>query len=149
MNEKPKRRWYQFSLRTLFVVTTIIGLGVGLLAWLHSQMTAELDVDVSTGPGKVLFFHCANVQEAGELGDHFDNEAFLASVRNSLGANTKDTSFSFYPGTAGSGFFIKCDFSRWGEKDDKRNADVSQAIDSAGRSYAASHATVVKFEHSP
>ena len=29
MNEKPKRRWFRFSLRTLFVVVTIFGVWLG------------------------------------------------------------------------------------------------------------------------
>ena len=34
MNEaKPKRRWFSFSLRTLFVVVTIIGVGAGWVAY--------------------------------------------------------------------------------------------------------------------
>src|SRR5436190_21469206 len=30
---KPKRRWFRFSLRTLFVVVTVIGIGAGWVAY--------------------------------------------------------------------------------------------------------------------
>lgn len=144
------KRGFQFSLKSLFVVMTITALSVGLLLWLRSQMTGNLQtIDIGTGPMKVLFFHCANSQDANELADHFDNKVFLASVRTSLAAEVKDTPIAFYTGTIDNGFFIKCDFSSSGNFVDKRNGDIGLAIDNAGRSYAASHSTVVKFEHIP
>jgi len=33
MRIAPQRRWFRFSLRTLFVVVTVVGLGLGWLAW--------------------------------------------------------------------------------------------------------------------
>lgn len=39
MSEGPKRRWFRFSLRTLFVVATIAGVGIGLLV--HKYRQAE------------------------------------------------------------------------------------------------------------
>ena len=33
MNTKPKRRWYQFSLRTFFVLVTLVCVGFGY--WVH------------------------------------------------------------------------------------------------------------------
>ncbi len=146
----PKRRRFQFSLMSLFVVITITALCVGLLSWLRSQMEGGLEtIDISTGPGKTLIFQCANPEEASELAGQFDNEAFLASVRKSLAADVTDTDFALYQGKIDNGFFIKCDFLRLGKFADKRNTDIHQAIDNAGREYAASHPTVVKFHHSP
>ena len=33
MDAKPKRRWYQFSLRTFFVLVTLVCVGFGWLGW--------------------------------------------------------------------------------------------------------------------
>jgi len=140
----PNRR-FQFTLKSLFVMVTAIALSIGLLLWLRSQMAGNLmDVDISTGPGKILFFQCANNQDARELFNDFDHEGFLASVRKSLPAARMDTPFAFYPGTTDNGFFIKCDFPV-----DEQNAAIFQGLDQAGQSYAASHPKVLKFASPP
>lgn len=146
----PKRRRFQFSLMSLFVVITIAALSVGLLSWLRLQFEGELnEFDLRSGPAKMLLFHCANTRDANELADNFDNEVFLAIVRESLGTEVKDTPLALYRGTTDNGFFVQCEFTHWGKLGDKRNPDIHQAIDNAGRSYAANHSSVVKFEHSP
>ena len=43
---KPKRRWFRFSLRTLFVLVTIIGVGAGWVA------SVELDSATAISLGK-------------------------------------------------------------------------------------------------
>jgi hypothetical protein len=45
--EKPKRRWFTFSLRTLFVLVTIIGVGAGL--YLHRLRIIKLERDKVSG----------------------------------------------------------------------------------------------------
>ena len=168
-----KRRWYQFSLRSLFVVITVLSVGpLPAVWWLRTQMEGELlteqeaDIDVGTGPMPTLCFSCATAEDASDLAEQFDKEAFYASVQKSLPEADKDTPLSIYYGRYGDFVFITYDFNRWGRYRlelpscryrfdlsdpvaDKRNADSRQSVIDVGRSYAASHSKVVKFEHSP
>ena len=80
MDATANRRWFQFSLTSLFVVITIAALSVGLLSWLRSQMQGELQlIDMGTGPRTILFFHCANAQDASDLADHLNTHNSLIS----------------------------------------------------------------------
>ena len=56
---KPKRRWFRFSLRTLFVLVTVAGVGYGLylfqqeakLVYMRRQFLAELEADAKKTNG--------------------------------------------------------------------------------------------------
>jgi hypothetical protein len=56
---KPKRRWFRFSLRTLFMLVTIIGVGYGVFLFLKEarlvyqrrQFVAKLEADAKSLKG--------------------------------------------------------------------------------------------------
>ena len=51
---KPKRRWYQYSLRTLFIIVTFFGIGFGLIggqALIVRERKAMLD-EIQLGGGR-------------------------------------------------------------------------------------------------
>jgi hypothetical protein len=66
MNPTPKRRWFQFGLRTLFVVVTVFGIWMGCeMNWIRQRhaLLAEFpkwaafsSVDESAAPGMLRLF---------------------------------------------------------------------------------------------
>jgi uncharacterized protein len=47
---KRKRRWFQFSLRSLLVLTTFVAIGTALVKGLTADRHANVDLDFRTGP---------------------------------------------------------------------------------------------------
>ena len=166
---KSKRRWVQFSLMSLFVVITV--LSVGPLWWLRTQMEGELQTEGLIllplgGSRETLFFSCAKASDTNSLANSFDREAFLESVMQRLEGTAMTTPIAFYHGTDENVLFVGYDFDQWGRRHlelpscryvfdvndpaaQERNVAIHQAVIDAGRSYAADHSSVVKFEHLP
>jgi hypothetical protein len=163
MTDKPRRR-FQFSLRTLLVVITVLS---GGLWWLSSQMAGELQreseisgAQIQTGALPTLSFSCATARDATSLAERFDKTAFLK-----FGVQMRNPIFLDH-GTFGNVFFVKYDFDEWGryrlvlpyfryefDANDpvarERNGVVHRAMAEAGRRYASGHARVKKYEHFP
>jgi hypothetical protein len=68
---KPKRRWFRFSLRTLFVVVTVICVAIGALPWREFSLVQHRKQFVS------------DLNQAGSnKGGSWDGHAYLSSLNS-------------------------------------------------------------------
>jgi hypothetical protein len=89
MSEGPKRRWFQFSLRRVFVLVTIIAI---LTAWAISNWRAERERRAFLGAAGAVNGHPRTIQ-----GYHCDWDR--KSIKWLLFGERRVTFMNLYPGT--------------------------------------------------
>jgi hypothetical protein len=92
MTEKRKRRWLQFSLRTLFVLTTVLAVWVGSKANRARQQKEAVEFFLDVG-GSITYHH-----QVDRAGKHVTSETPFGwmGLRDLIGGEYFDSVYSLY-----------------------------------------------------